>query len=350
MQIVNKIINNDNHFIIAEIGHNHGGNLDMCKKMFRIAKECGADAVKLQKRNNKTLYTKAFYDKPYDNENSFGNTYGEHREALEFNFEQYKELQVHAKNLNIIFFATAFDIPSADFLHELDMPAYKIASADITNIPLIRHIYQFQKPMIISTGGATIEDIDRVYLMLRNSINIEISNFAFLHCVATYPNHTSELNLEFIKTMKEKMPELIIGYSNHHPALFTNYIVYVMGARIFEIHFTLNRASKGTDHAFSLEPKGLESLCEDLWRVKQSIGTGDKSILEAEKAAIQKMGKAIWPIKSIAKGEKIIPGENIALKTPMLDGLKPYELSKINNKIAIYDLSTSKPIKEGDYE
>ena len=347
MQIENKIIDNNNHFVIAEIGHNHGGDITTCKKMFKIAKECGADAVKLQKRDNKTLYTKAYYNKPYDNENSFGKTYGEHRDALEFGFTEYRELQDYAKELDIVFFATAFDIPSALFLKAFDMPAYKIASADLTNIPLIKFIAKINKPMIISTGGAAIEDIDRVYKMFKDSI-CGTPPFAFLHCVATYPNHTKDLNLSFIKTLKEKYPDIIIGYSNHHPAVFTNYIAYAMGARIFEVHFTLSRASKGTDHSYSLEPRALETLCEDLKRIQQSIGSGEKIVLKEETAAIQKMGKSIWPIKPIKQGEKLSINDNIALKTPASDGLKPYELSNINNKIAIHDLSTANSLREGD--
>ena len=118
-------------YVIAEIGNNHQGSLDKCKEMFRVAKECGAHAVKLQKRDNRSLYTKAAFNKPYDHENSFGATYGEHREFLEFGRYEYQELQKYAQELGITFFATAFDLPSADFLEELDMPAYKIASGDL---------------------------------------------------------------------------------------------------------------------------------------------------------------------------------------------------------------------------
>lgn len=353
MQIENKTIDNNNHFVIAEIGHNHGGSLDACKKMFKVAKECGADAVKLQKRDNKTLYTKAFYDKPYENENSYGKTYGEHREALEFGLTEYIELQSYAKELDIIFFATAFDIPSALFLKSLNMPAYKIASGDLTNIPLIKYIAKINKPIIISTGGGTAEDIDRVYNLFKSAWLLNticpIPPIAFLHCIATYPNRTQDLNLSFIKTLKEKYPDIIIGYSNHHPAVFTNYIAYAIGARIFEVHFTLNRASKGTDHAFSLEPRALQTLCEDLKRISQSIGDGQKEVLREEKNAIYKMGKSVWPTRTIQKGEPLIVGDNIALKTPAADGFKPYALADINNKIAIHDISTSNPIKEGDY-
>ncbi len=127
-------------YVIAEIGHNHQGDLEKCKEMFEVAKECGANAVKLQKRDNRTLFTRAMYDSQYHSENAFADTYGAHREKLEFGRDQYVELIAYAKKLGITFFSTAFDIPSADFLAELDMPAYKIASGDLTNTPLLKHV------------------------------------------------------------------------------------------------------------------------------------------------------------------------------------------------------------------
>ena len=135
-------------FIIAEIGHNHGGDLELCKKMFTAAKEVGADAVKLQKRDNKNLYTKAFYTSVYNSENAFGPTYGAHREALEFGWKEYQALKKHAAKLGIIFFATAFDFNSADFLAKLKLPCFKVASGDISNIPLLIHIAKKKKPML----------------------------------------------------------------------------------------------------------------------------------------------------------------------------------------------------------
>src|SRR5262245_49563592 len=145
-------------YVIAEIGHNHQGNLDKARELFREARLAGAHAVKLQKRDNRGLYTRAAYEKPYDNENSFGATYGEHREFLEFGREQYTNLQAYAKELGLDFFATAFDLESADFLQSLNVPAYKIASGDLKSLPLLEHVASFGKPMIVSTGGALIDD------------------------------------------------------------------------------------------------------------------------------------------------------------------------------------------------
>ena len=142
-------------YVIAEIGCNHQGKVDIAKKMFLAAKNAGADAVKLQKRDNRTLYTKAMYDRPYDHRNSYAPTYGLHRDALELDAAGYRALMDYAAEIDITCFATPFDLPSADFLERFDMPAYKIASGDLRNLPLIKHVAAFGKPIIISTGGAS---------------------------------------------------------------------------------------------------------------------------------------------------------------------------------------------------
>src|SRR6266699_5177272 len=139
-------------YVIAEIGNNQQGSLEKAKQLVTAAKECGVDAVKVQKRSNRTLYTREFFEQPYDNEFSFGATYGEHREALELARDDYEELQRYARTIGITLFATPFDLESADFLAGLDMPAYKLASADLGNSPLLRQVASFGKPMLGSTG------------------------------------------------------------------------------------------------------------------------------------------------------------------------------------------------------
>ena len=187
------------------------GSIETCKELFDEAKGCGAHAVKLQKRDNRSLYTREFFNKPYENENSYGATYGEHREALEFGKADYQELKAHADEIGITFFATAFDIPSADFLAELDMPAYKIASADLINTPLLKYVAQIGKPMIISTGGATLDDVRRAHDAVAE-INPEL---AVLQCTAGYPAAWDELDLRVIETYRDLFPETVVGLSSH---------------------------------------------------------------------------------------------------------------------------------------
>src|SRR3989344_8540205 len=178
-----QITQNSDCFIIAEIGHNHQGSVEIAKQLFKAAKECGVDAVKLQKRNNKKLYTKEFYNSVYTSENAFGATYGLHREKLEFGKSEYKELQEYAKHLGLIFFATPFDLPSVDFLENLDMPVYKVASGDIIHIHLLQYIAKTGKTIIMSTGASTMEDIKLAYKTIM-SINPQL---AIMQCTASYP-------------------------------------------------------------------------------------------------------------------------------------------------------------------
>ena len=247
------IADNGDCYIIAEIGHNHQGSVEKAREMFRVAKECGVDAVKLQKRDNRSLYTKAMYDMPYDNENSFGPTYGAHREALEFGRDAYVELKRYAAELGVTLFATAFDFPSVDFLAELDMPAYKVASGDLKNTPLLKYMAKVGKPIFLSTGGGTLEDVQRAYDTIM-PINPQL---CVMQCTASYPAEPQDLNLQVITTYRKQFPDAVIGLSDHQNGISMAMIGYVLGARVIEKHFTLNRASKGTDHAFSLEPVGM---------------------------------------------------------------------------------------------
>lgn len=323
-----KVIQDDGDcWIIAEIGHNHQGRLKTAKDMFRVAKECGADAVKLQKRDNRHLYTKAMYDKSYDHENSFGLTYGEHREALEFGSEEYKELMAYAKELEITMFATAFDFPSADFLAKLDIPAFKIASGDLKTIPLLTYVANFQKPMIVSTGGGTMEDVNRAYDAIM-PINQQL---CFLQCTAGYPAAFEELNLNVITTFRERFPKTVIGLSSHDNGIAMAVAGYMLGARVIEKHFTLNHTWKGTDHAFSLEPTGFKKMVRDLRRVRVAMGDGVKRVYETEVNPMVKMGKKLVAARDLPAGHAI-RREDIAIKSPG-DGLQPYELNKIIGRV-----------------
>jgi sialic acid synthase len=310
-------------FVIAEIGHNHQGNLEKAKELFLTAKECGVDAVKLQKRDNRSLYTTSFFNRAYDNENSFGPTYGEHREALEFGRTEYQELQAYAKELKLVFFATAFDVASADFLADLDVPAYKIASGDLKSTPLLKHIARIGKPMIISTGGATMADVERAYNLIA-PIN---SQLCFLQCTAAYPASYHDLNLRVISTYRESFPDVVVGLSDHENGIAMAVAAYVLGARVIEKHFTLNHTLKGTDHAFSLEPIGMKKLVRDLRRARVALGDGIKTTYESEVSALQKMSKKIVAGRDLPIGH-ILAQSDIALKSPG-DGLAPYELDNV---------------------
>jgi len=325
-------------YVIAEIGHNHQGNMETAKKMFYTAKECGADAVKLQKRNNKKLYTKSMYNKPYDHENSYGATYGEHREALEFELAEYRELKEYAREIGITMFATAFDFHSADFLEELGVPAFKIASGDLRNIPLMKYLAEFDKPIILSTGGGTMEDVQRAYDAIM-PINQQL---CILQCTAGYPAAFDELNLNVITTYRNRFENIVIGLSSHDNGIAMSVAAYMLGARVIEKHFTMNHTWKGTDHAFSLEPIGFKKMVRDLNRVQLAVGDGIKRVYETEISPIMKMGKKIVAARDLPAGHAI-RHEDVAIKSPG-DGMQPYELDKILGRITITSIKEDENI------
>jgi N-acetylneuraminate synthase/sialic acid synthase len=318
------VINDESDcYVIAEIGHNHQGDLEKAKQLFKMAKEAGASAVKLQKRDNRSLFTREAFDKPYENENSFGPTYGLHREALEFGWDEYSELMRYAGELGITFFSTAFDFASADFLAELGLPAFKMASGDIRNIPLLKHVAQFKRPMFVSTGAAALEDVDRAY----NAILPINPQFCLLQCTASYPAEFEDLDLRVIETYRQRYPETVIGLSSHDNGIAMAVVAYALGARVVEKHFTLNRAMKGTDHPFSLEPVGLRKVVRDLRRARVAMGDGVKKMHENEQAALQKMGKKLVAAQDLPAGHRLTE-QDVAIKSPG-DGLPPYELERV---------------------
>ena len=316
-------------YVIAEIGHNHQGSVELAKKLFDSAKECGADAVKLQKRNNRSLFTKEMFGQTYNSHSAFAPTYGEHREALELGHDEYVELQGYAKELGLTMFSTPFDIQSADFLEELEMPLYKIASGDLKNLPLIKHVASFGKPVIVSTGGGTIDDVLRVYEEVM-PIN---EQFCILQCTAGYPPKWEELNLRVIESFRQDFPEATIGLSSHDNGIAMSVVAYVLGARVIEKHFTLDRTMKGSDHAFSLAPPGMRRMVRDLRRTRLALGSGAKSVYESELAPMHKMGKKLVAARALPEGH-VLTEEDIAIKSPG-DGLPPYEMGAILGRKAL---------------
>jgi sialic acid synthase len=279
-----RIADDTDCYVIAEVGHNHQGSVETCKRMFDAAKWAGCNAVKLQKRDNKTLYTEEFYNSPYNSENAFGPTYGLHREALEFNWEQYKELQGYALSIGLTFFATAFDVPSAYFLYDLGVPAIKIASGDFENAQLLDVADRYRKgngiPVIVSTGGQSSSSV-------LNAGNVD----AVLHCTSGYPAKYEELNLRVIPVLCAALQDYIIGWSAHDTGIAMAPVAYALGARIIEKHFTLDRSMKGTDQAMSLEPGAMKKMIENLKLCRLALGDGIKRQYDSEIEPLKKQRK-----------------------------------------------------------
>jgi sialic acid synthase len=311
-------------YVIAEVGHNHQGSLEKAIELLKAAKGAGADAAKLQKRDNRTLFTRELYDQPYDHENSFGATYGEHREALELSARDWFELMQVSREIGITLFGTTFDLPSADFLAELGVPAFKIASADLVNTPLLRQVASYGRPLFLSTGGGTLEDVERAVDAIL-PINRQL---CLMQCTAAYPAEAEHLNLRVITTLRERFPELVIGLSDHQNGYAMSLLGYMLGARVIEKHFTLNHAWKGTDHAFSLMPDGMRRLVRDLHRAPLALGDGVKRPLPCEEGAIRKMGKKLVAARELPAGHILVPGD-VEAKSPADGGLPPYELERL---------------------
>ena len=319
-----RIADDEPCWVCAEIGHNHQGKVEQALALIEECATAGASAVKFQKRDNDAIYTRALLHQPYENEHSYGKTYGAHRKALEFGESAYRECYAVANSFDISAFATAFDERSADFLMALGTPALKLASGDLTNTPLLDYVARLGVPLILSTGGGTFEDIDRAV----NTVAKHTNAFAVLHCTASYPVHAwEELNLRVIPTLRTRYPDTVIGWSGHDSGIAMSVIAYTLGARIIEKHVTRNRALKGTDHAFSLEPAGLRKLVRDLDRARRALGDGMKVKYPSEVGPLRKMAKSLVAVKPLAAGH-VLTREDLARKSPA-DGLPPYLLESV---------------------
>ena len=244
----------------------------------------------------------------------------------------------YARKVGITFFATAFDFNSADFLDELKMPAYKIASGDLQNLPLLKYVAQFNKPMIISTGGATFQMIQNAVDTIRTVHN----QVAILQCTASYPAKYEHLNLKVISKLRDMYPENVIGYSGHDNGIAMAVVAYTLGARIVEKHFTLNRTLKGTDHVFSLEPQGMQKMVRDLKRSALALGDGEKIIYADETAPIKKMGKMIIAARDLQAGH-LLNFEDLEFRSPA-EGLPPSFADKVVGRVLKQDLKKHSPL------
>ena len=324
-------------YIIAEIGSNHLGDVEEAKRLFDMARDGGASAVKLQKRDNSVLYTQDFYSSPYNSENAYADTYGAHRDALEFSLGQFLELQEYANFLGITFIATPFDLPSVDFLESIDVPFYKVASGSISNPLLLRKIASIGKPVVASFGGATPEEVERVVLLFDDAG----TKLILLHCVAGYPPRPEELTLETIDLLRATYPENVIGFSDHDDGISMALVAWAKGARVFEKHITNSHTNKGTDHAFSLEYMGLRAYTGNLHEAGRA-SPYQKQPLESERDPLHKMRSAVYTTRDMAVGERIT-AEDLVLKSPA-DGLDGWEYDNLIGLIVREPIKKEEPL------
>ncbi len=279
-KIINNYINSQNSvYFIGEIGINHNGDLDLAKRIMKEAKVSGFSAVKFQKRNPEITTPEEVKDNL--RETPWGNmTYLEYKFKIEFQKREYDEINKYAKELNIDWFASCWDEESLDFINRYDVPCIKIASACITNKKLMNQHVKTEKPLIMSTGMSSLDQIEKAFNILSQN------PLAILHSTSTYPCPPEELNLNMIKTMKSLYPKNPIGYSGHESGLSTSIAAAVIGAKIIERHITIDRSLWGTDQAASLGPEGMRKLIGSVNSVIKSLGDGIKKVYPSEQKSI----------------------------------------------------------------
>lgn len=281
-KIGTKAIGNDQPvYVIGEIGLNHNGSVDIAKQLIDVAVEAGAQAVKFQKRTPDISTPEHMKDTP--RETPWGTmTYLEYRYRVEFEKEQYLEIDEYCKSKGIDWFASPWDEPSVDFLEDLNVVAYKIASASVTDLSMLSKIKETGKPVILSTGMSTIEQIDLAVETLGKE------NLSLMHATSTYPLPPEEANIRMITTLKDRY-KVPVGYSGHETGLQISIAAVALGAVSVERHITMDRSMWGSDHGASLEPKGFVSLVRDIRIVETALGDGVKRIYPGELAPLSKL-------------------------------------------------------------
>ena len=274
-------------YIIAEIGINHNGDLNLAKKLISKAKKVGCDAVKFQKRTIEDVYTPDELDVP--RESPFGTTNREQKNGLEFGKKEYDEIDRYCKEIDIEWFASAWDLKSKRFLRQYNCKYNKVASAMLTIEPLLHMIAEEKKHTFISTGMSTIKEIDRA-VEIFNEYNCP---FELMHCNSSYPMNNEDANLSMINTLRERYG-CSVGYSGHERGLQISIAAAIMGATSIERHITLDRTMYGSDQSASVEPTGLRKLIRDIRNVKSAIGDGVKKMTDTEVKCRKKLANPYW--------------------------------------------------------
>ena len=331
-------------FVIAEAGINHNGSVETAKELIKVAAQSGADAVKFQKRTISRILTKEGLEKPYDNQNSFGKTYGEHKEFLEFGHEEYSQLFEYAKECGIMMTASGWDEEAVDFLEKYDVPFHKVASADLTNLPLLQHIARTGKPLILSTGMA---DLTEIYIALQTVLPIN-KNVILLQCTSSYPTPNKDIHLNVISSYEMLFPEAVIGFSGHEKGISISIASVVKGAHVLERHFTLDRTMKGGDHAASLEPAGLQKLIRDIRVVEEAMGDRNKRKQTSEDACALKLRKSIATRCGIKAGTTLTL-DHLVVKGPG-SGISPIFIYKLLGEKVVRDVEEDVLLQPADLE
>jgi N-acetylneuraminate synthase/N,N'-diacetyllegionaminate synthase len=337
IKIGNKVIG-ENHpcFIIAEAGVNHNGDIKLAKKLVDIAVEAGADAVKFQTFHAEALVTATAEKAAYQQETTGSGTQFEMLKKLELGEDNFKELAQYAKNRNIIFLSTPFDTGSVDLLARLGVPAFKIPSGEINNFALLKYIARRQKPIILSTGMSTLNEVAEAVKFLKKEGATDI---VLLHCVTSYPARVEDTNLKAMETMRRRF-KLPVGLSDHTTGIYVPIAAVALGACVIEKHFTIDRNMSGPDHRASLEPAELKEMVQAIRDVTKALGDGLKRPAGAEEA-IKKIARRSLVAKVDIPAGTVITGDMLEVKRPGT-GIEPKHIDTVIGK------KTTEMIKAGE--
>lgn len=332
--------NLDRTFIIAEIGVNHNGDVGLAKEMISSARDCGVDAVKFQTFNSADLVSRNARKAKYQEENTDEENQLEMLRKLELSADDFRELKEYALEEGVLFLSSPFDRKSVDLLEEIDVPIYKLGSGELNNFDLISHVESTGKPLILSTGMATLDDIRETYDFIENR-----DNLILLHCITGYPTSFEEANLNFIRTLQDTF-DVAIGFSDHSPGIELPIAATALGARVIEKHFTTDKSLPGPDHRASLNPEEFRAMVDAIRNVELAMGDGIRRLSENELAIRDVARKSIVLRSPVRKGE-VIREEDLTVKRPG-DGIEPKYLREIAGRVAARDLEADDVLSYDD--
>jgi sialic acid synthase SpsE/sugar phosphate isomerase/epimerase len=327
-------------YIIAEIGVNHNGILPLALELIDAAVDAGADAVKFQKRTLDSLYARKYLDNANAGEKTLRYLLPI-LQRVELPDHAYHKIVDYCQKKEITFLASAFDPESADFLDQLGVPAFKVASADLTNLLLLGHLVKLGKPLILSTGMSRMEEVE----ITVNFLKERDAHFALLHCNSTYPAAFEDINLRFMERLRKfGVP---VGYSGHERGIAVSTVAASLGATIIERHITLDRTMDGPDHAASLEPHGFRKMVRDIRQVADALGTGEEKYMSrGEILNREVLGKSLVATRPIQAGEQIT-ADMVAVKGPAL-GISPQRYPELIGRVSIREIAEDEPFLEKD--
>lgn len=327
--------------VVAELGQNHNGSLTLAEQLIDAAAWAGADAVKLVKRDLESDLSREARCRRYDSRHAFGPTYGEHRRALELSADEHSLLAERARRHGLIYLATACDLPSVALLDELRVEAFKIASRDLSNLPLLRGVASRGKAVILSTGMADLAEVDAAVAIVRQAA----CPFALLQCTSLYPTPVGEVHLRSM-TMLAARYGATVGFSDHTRGILLAPVAVAMGAALIEKHLTLDRNLKGTDHACSLEPDELRQLVANVRQVEAALGRADKPVATGVAAVRARLGRSLVTRVPLSAGTRL-EEPMLSLKCPG-DGLSWLELNRVVGRRLKRDLPADEKLTVDD--